>query len=70
MQHSYFKTQNTQLESAVNKFIALTEQFNKMAWHDPAHDETFHAIESLVEQHIENREFIRMVEGFQKYHGH
>ena len=53
---------DTQLESAVNKFVTLTEQLNKMAWHDPAHDETFHQIESLVEQNIENREFIRMVE--------
>jgi DNA primase len=53
---------DTQLESVANKFVTLTEQLDKMAWHDPAHDETSHEIESLVEKNIKNREFIRMVE--------
>lgn len=53
---------DTQLESAVIRFITLTEQLDKIAWHDPTYDETFHELLKLVENHVENSEFIRMAE--------
>lgn len=56
MQRSSSTTRkNAQLEFVANKFVTLTEHLDKMTWHDPARDETFHELSSLVKKTLKTK---------------